>query len=152
MHQIKQLQAHCMSSVDGFSSVQYHCSIILIPWNYKGTEVNIHGTIDVTGLHNSTWDASHIEMYFTRNIVPFMVAFLCHCTALVTASLICAVVMLKLLHNSHACQPPRCLMRLLDGRLGSILLVGDFKLADHQTEMDRLTEDTSPAIERVDSR
>ncbi|CAN8005678.1 unnamed protein product [Ixodes pacificus] len=221
MHQTKQLQAHCTSTVDGFSSVLYYCTVILIPWNYKGSEVNIHGAIDVAGLHNASWDASHIDMHLNGGTLPFMefsfmlkrkyetswdrptaavviitlvifwlpssppkitlggvslllttflidsvtkeftgssnvppiVTFLCHCTILTTASLLCAVVTLKLLHNSHACQPPRCLMRLLDGRLGSLLLVGDFKLADRQTEMmAQLTENASPVVERVVSR
>ncbi|EEC13012.1 hypothetical protein IscW_ISCW020462 [Ixodes scapularis] len=152
MHQTKQLQAHCTSTVDGFSSLLYYCTVILIPWNYKGSEVNIHGAIDVAGLHNASWDASHIDMHLDGGTLPFMVTFLCHCTVLTTVSLLCAVVTLKLLHNSHACQPPRCLMRLLDGRLGSLLLVGDFKLADRQTEMAQLTEDASPVVERTVSQ
>ncbi|CAN8025691.1 unnamed protein product, partial [Ixodes persulcatus] len=72
MHQTKQLQAHCTSTVDGFSSVLYYCSVILIPWNYKGSEVNIHGAIDVAGLHNASWDASHIDMHLDGGTGPFM--------------------------------------------------------------------------------
>ncbi|KAG0439599.1 hypothetical protein HPB47_016591 [Ixodes persulcatus] len=72
MHQTKQLQAHCTSTVDGFSSVLYYCSVILIPWNYKGSEVNIHGAIDVAGLHNASWDASHIDMHLDGGTEPFM--------------------------------------------------------------------------------
>ncbi|CAN7950313.1 unnamed protein product [Ixodes pacificus] len=72
MHQTKQLQAHCTSTVDGFSSVLYYCTVILIPWNYKGSEVNIHGAIDVAGLHNASWDASHIDMHLNGGTLPFM--------------------------------------------------------------------------------